>query len=88
MLGLHGRGRNINRLLGALRRKPEIRYGFKNKVVNRRGDLEAYAVHFRSGSQRFNPDRLKVFWNHLSSKMHALVALAACEDPGPPGWRS
>ena len=78
MLGLHGRGRNIKRLLRVLRTRPTAPYEFKNKVVNRRGDLEAYAVHFRPalGSMRFNPQRLKGFWSHLSSKMHALLPSA------------
>ena len=76
MLGLHGRGRNMGRLLRALHTKSDACYEFRNKVVNRKGDLEAYAVHFSQDSHRFNPEKLKDFWNHLSSKMHALLPFA------------
>ena len=76
MLGLHARGRNGNKPLSALRRGTTAHNRFKGKIANRKGDLEAYAVHFGPHFERFSPEKLKDFWNHLSGKMHALLPSA------------
>ena len=76
MLLLHARGRNGNKPLRALRIGTKAHKGFKGKIANRKGDLEAYAVHFGPHSERFSPQKLRDFLNHLSDKMHALLPSA------------
>ena len=46
------------------------------KVANRRGDLDAYAVHFRN-KQEFGGGKLKWLWNCISKRMREMLP-AAC----------
>ena len=69
MLGVRPRGRNAFR-------PPDKKRGGQHAVAHRKGDLDAYVVHFDS-PELFGGEALKKLWNDISTRMHALLPVAS-----------